>query len=348
MADLRTIRVLEIDGGGARGILPLHFLIKFIQLWGINPSDIWKYFDVITGTSVGGIMALGLAFGLTPEQLLPFFTDQGRYVFSLSSLIASLRPNEVIKVGLVLADTPFYQSSGITGDDYGHGLLYKTLEDTFKIDDIPATLQDLKTNVVIPAYERDTKHFVLFSNLNYAEFIGQNELISNVGLATSAAPAYLPAFTMNGHTYDDGGIFQNNPARFGFVLGRRIKPHANRCCVLSLGTGIGKVGFDTGVPDDPPTPPPPGATTIETLFGLFEVAATGGQESVDRGLQIESYPYSLTQIYRYRFQPALDPLKNTELDNTDTDIFEYYEDLATEVFNNDISNIQTFLGHLTA
>lgn len=348
MADPRTVRVLQIDGGGARGVLPLHFLIKFIELWGIDPADIWKNFDVITGTSVGGIMALGLAFGLTPAQLLPFFTTQGKYIFSLSSIISSLRPNIALKLAAIVTDIPFYQSSGITGDNYGHGLLYKTLQDTFKIDDIPATLQDLKTKVVIPSYEADTKRYVLFSNLNYPEYMGQNELISNVGLATSAAPAYLPIFNMNGHNYDDGGVFQNNSARFGVTLGKRIKPRANRVCVFSLGTGIGQTAFDAGIPGESDPPLPPNTTTIERLFSLFEVSAIGGQESVDRSLFIESFPRSLSQVYYYRFQPVLDPSKNTELDNTDTDIFDYYEDKATEVFDNDISNVSTFLGHLTA
>lgn len=348
MADSNTLRILSWDGGGGRGLLPLHFFIKFCQLWGIEPTDIWKKFDVITGTSVGAIIALGLAFGLTPDEMLPFFTNEGKKIFSLSSLIESLRPNEALKLAAIVTDIPFYQSSGITGDNYGHGLLYKTLENKFKIEGVSATLQDLKTNVVIPSYEADTKRYVLFSNLNYAEYIGQNELISNVAKATSAAPAYLPPFAMNGHLYDDGGVFQNNSARFGATLGKRVKPTANRVCVFSLGTGIGQTAFDAGVPGESDPPLPPNTTTIERLFNLFEVSSIGGQESVDRGLYIESFPRTLSQLYYYRFQPVLDPTKNTELDNTDDDIQTYYEDTATEVFNNDITNINTFLGHLTA
>lgn len=123
MSDPNTLRILEIDGGGERGYLPLNFLDSFVQLWGIDPSTIAKKFDVICGTSIGGIMALSLAFGLTPNQILPFFTTQGPYIFSLSSVVKSLRPNFTAKGVLIAADTPFYQSSGPTSASYGYGLL---------------------------------------------------------------------------------------------------------------------------------------------------------------------------------------------------------------------------------
>jgi len=76
-------------GGGERGYLADKFLIQFVQLWGIDPGDIWKHFDVICGTSIGGILALALAAGRTPEQLLPFFTNQGPYIFSTNGTPSS-------------------------------------------------------------------------------------------------------------------------------------------------------------------------------------------------------------------------------------------------------------------
>lgn len=334
-----TLKILEIDGGGERGYLPLRFLQLFVQQWGVNPATLAQQFDVICGTSIGGIIALGLAFGLTPAQMNPFFTTQGPYIFSLTSLTPSIRPNLAAKLALIATDTPFYQSSGPTANYYGSGLLYKTIQDLFKINGTPATLQDLQTKVIIPSYEFDTGRYVLFSNVNYPEFTGQNELISNVGLATGAAPVYLPALNMNGHVYKDGGIYCNNPAQFGKALAQIIKPTAKRVCLLSLGTGIGKMGFDAG-----------GSTgdisTIEEIFRLFNISTTGSQESVARSFLLES-SYTLQQTYYYRFQPQLDPTKNTELDNTDADILTYYEQTAQNVFNNDIDNISTFIGHLS-
>lgn len=354
--DRNTVRVLEIDGGGERGYLPLQFFKRFVQQWGVDPTKLAEQFDVICGTSVGGIMALSLAFGLTPDQMSPFFTTQGPYIFSLSSLIPSLRPNLAAKLALIATNTPFYQSSGPTADSYGSGLLRATIESTFGTN----TLQNLKTNVIIPTYKFDTKNYVLCSNLNYPEFNGQHELISNVALATGSAPIYLPSLMLSNLTpgrlngeYIDGGVYQNNPAQFGVTLGKMVKPNANRVCVLSLGTGLGELGFDPGNPDfmDARVSNIINAQgvfdSVQTIFSLFEISSVGGQESVSKSLSLESM-YTLDQVYYYRFQPQLDPNKNTELDNTDPEILTYYEDVARDVFNDDIDNIVNFIGHLTA
>jgi len=476
MADPNTLRILELDGGGERGYFSLSWFQNFVTQWGINPGAVAQNFDVICGTSVGGIMALSLAYGMTPTEMFPFFTQQGPYIFSLSSLFPSWRPNAATKVGLILADIPFYQSSGSTANLYGSGLLAATLQNTFGTD----TLQNLQTNVVIPSYNNDTNTFVLFSNANIGGFTGQNYLISDVGLATGSAPVYLPAWNIGGYNYIDGGVYQNNPAQFGVTLGKILKPNANRICVLSVGTGLGEIGFDdSGSPGIPlannplatsflsstvvvtlPTTSilsngqnvtisgatdtggisainlnitasisiingtsfsytangtatssttgggsnvlldyieeftrsslgkrrsfhPTGITpeqfkqtpiykeilrknphieskvqsfsgtdslsfdTIQAIFSLFEIASTGGQESVAQALLMESVN-TLDQLYYYRFNTVLDPNQNTELDNTDSSILSYYDELALNLFNNDIDNISVFIGHLTA
>lgn len=435
MADPNTIRVLEFDGGGQRGYASMVWFNKFVQTWGIDPTTIWQYFDVICGTSIGGINALGIANGLTPTAILPLFQTQGPFIFSLSSLVPSWRPNDLTKVGLILADIPFYQSSGPTANSYGSGLLKTTIQSIFGTN----TLQNLKTNVIVPAYRTDTSNFVLFSNVNNSRFIGQTALVSDVALSTAAPPVYLPAWTFGGHTYIDGGIYQNNPASFGVSLGKILKPNSKRICVLSVGTGLGEIGFDPGGSDGIPlannplattnssstvvvtvptttiltegqnvtlsgatatggipainlnitasihiinsttfsytatatatstttgggpsvvldyieamglrsSPSPLAFDTLQAIFGLFEIASTGGQESVAENLLIQSI-YTLDQLYYYRFNPTWDPTKNTELDNTDSDIMTYYHDTSISLFNADIDNITTFLGHLTA
>lgn len=87
-------------------------------------------------------------------------------------------------------------------------------------------------------------------------------------------------------------------------------------------------------------------TSIELLFSLLDTAIAGGQESVAKNLFLQS-SYTLDNLYYYRFQPQLDLNINTELDNTDPDILTYYEQTAQNVFNNDIDNISTFIGHLS-
>lgn len=345
MADINTVRILQLDGGGARGYISLYFLKQFVDLWGIDPSTIASHFDVICGTSAGGIIALMIAAGMTPDEMLEFYTTQVPYVFSLTSLTPSVRPNLAAKLALIVTDTPFYQSSN---NSYGQGLLVATLQSIFGT----TTLQQLNTNVVIPVYQADTNTYQMLSNLNYPEFSGQSFLASDAALATSAAPIYLPSWTIGSHTYIDGGIYNNNISQIGKFAAQIIKPNANRSCVFSIGTGIGEMGFDPGNPDmiDPRVGNVTNALafdSIQTIFQLFDMSQAGGQESIAYGLGLES-KYTNTQSYYYRFQPDLDPDLNTELDNTDPEILVYYLITAESVFESDMNNITTFLGHLTA
>lgn len=399
MSDVNTINVLEFDGGGERGYLSLTFFNRFVQQWGVDPATLSQQFDVICGTSVGGIMALAIAIGKTPEELLPFFTEQGPYLFTLGSnvfppvvtppIVPSVRPNSVEKVALIIANIPFYNSSGAFANAYGSGLL-RTLVETLFGD---KTMQDVRSNVIIPTFDYASKTFVLCSNLDNPAFSAQDELLSNVALATSAAPVYLPPIELispittklNG-LFLDGGIYQNNPSQFGYNLGKMTKMNANRACILSLGTGAGEYGFD----NDPvllsaqfnkdKKKYSPGTTlrtvvqkmghsvrnlnklqtkmldlqledvdfnTISFLFELFSIASYGGQESVDEALYLEAN-YTLDQLYYYRFNPPLDLSLDPALDNTSPEILTYYEDLANQTYNDDIENISTFMGHLSA
>lgn len=354
MSDTRTIRVLSFDGGGMRGYLSLNWFKRFIDYWGIPPADIWKYFDIITGTSIGGIISLSLAYGLTPDELLPFFTLDGPWIFTVRSAIdvaagsinasfPSNRPYTSQKVVILGQNDQFYRSVD-PASNYGSARLKTKLVQTFG----NATLQDLKANILITGYKSSTNTPVLFSNLNYGEFSGQDELITNVALATSAAPVYLPPHPFGGSIYIDGGVFQNNPAQLAFNTAKSLKPLANRYNVLSIGTGVGQVGFHEEENPDQPSPPTfPFEQTVKDLVSIIDAATTGAQESVARGLLLES-KYTLNRLYYYRFQPVLDPNVNTDLDNSDADFLTYMEDVATQEFNNDIDNIATFLGHLTA
>jgi len=376
MSDPNTIRVLEIDGGGTKGYLSANFLEKFVQLWGIEQNALAANFDVICGTSVGGLLAVAFALGYGAPDILPFFTVQAPYIFTLGTLtglppippippIPSIRPSALFKAALIVAETPFYSSSGYYATTYGSGLLAQTVQNLCGTN----TLQNLQTNIIIPSYQRDTSSYVLFSNLSFPDFIGQNALASDVALATSAAPAYLPSWKFGGHSYVDGGVYLNNPSEFGLTLGKMIKPNANRYCILSIGTGLGELGFDSGG-----VPPPTTFTSfggdaekirrfkllsemakvggpidsILFLWSLGEIGRTGCQEAFAKNLYLES-TYTLDQLYYYRFNPQLDTENyDTELDSTDPALFAYYANLATSVFNSDIENIRTFLGHLTA
>ena len=205
--DINTVRVLSLDGGGVRGYLSLKFLQRFIQQWGINPNELWKYFDVITGTSIGGIQALGYAYGKSPDELENFFLQEAKRIFTIRTVPVgcntdsdSNRPNLAQKVALILTSDPFYKSAcapDAGNSNYGDNILQQTLVNIFSTD----TLQSLKTKVLIPAYEKDTSKYTIFSNYVDSMLVGSNDQIVDVARATSAAPVYLPKYSFNSHNY---------------------------------------------------------------------------------------------------------------------------------------------------
>lgn len=390
MADSNTVRILELDGGGARGLISATFLDLFVTKWGINPNELWKYFDVICGTSIGGMQAIAYANGLAPSDMKEMFLTDAPWIFTTSTSTPSIEPSVLSKVITMVGSGTFY-----SGETEGIG----TMRLQSKLQEIlgTKTLQDLKTNVVITSFEKNdaepdfsstTNTPVYFSNIssNLIPILkGQSFSAVDVCMATSAAPIYFPSWTIGEDTYIDGGITHNNPSSFGLAIAKALKPTANRACVLSIGTGLGDVGF-------PPSPPSAlfhaelshlransaayaaaynvpsdhmdailnldsmtlnnnnGLTLLEGAYlwmYIFGAAMAGPQEVVHQELNIRSR-YTLENTKYYRFQGYLDPDYDTDLDTTDPDTLQYYQDFATTTFNNDLSRITTFIGHLTA
>lgn len=383
MSDPNTIRVLSLDGGGMRGYISCVFMDLFVQQWGINPNEIWKYFDVITGSSIGGIQALAYSIGLSPSDISGFFTNDGQWVFTTSTSTPSSQPSTLTKINTIvggpLSDPTFYPSNtpGI-----GTMRLNSGLTNIFGTK----TLQDALTNVVITSFEKNdnnpdyaqtTNTPVYFSNSSIVPVLsGQNSSMVNVGMATSAAPLYFAPWNIGDNSYIDGGVTQNNPASFGLAVARALKPLANRFCVLSIGTGLGDVGF-------PPTttfikakkeiidlnnnPKVYGEKwklsskqvnnlqTVANNLGALEGAnlimyllgamSTGPQEIAAQELNIVSN-YSVSNLYNYRMQYYLQPDLDTELDDSTPAILAYYKSSVTDYFNSDISNITTFIARL--
>ena len=102
MSDPNTLRVLSLDGGGMRGYISCVFMELFVQQWGINPNEIWKYFDVIVGSSIGGIQAMAYSIGLSPTDISGFFTNDGQWIFTTSSSIPSSQPSTLTKINTIL------------------------------------------------------------------------------------------------------------------------------------------------------------------------------------------------------------------------------------------------------
>ncbi len=351
MPDLNTARVLSLPGGGTRGFMQNHSVKLFFQQAGIPQDEIWKYFNCIAGTSVGGLNALAYAFGLSPDIIYNFYIEQSPWIFtirtagdvasgSINASLPSNRPNSAQKVIILGQNDQFYNAVDPVNSNYGGARLRNALDTIFG----NAKLRDLKTNVLIPAYQSDTNSYILFSNVDAPGFTGKDELIKNVALATSAAHFYLPPHVFGGHTYLDGGVFQNNPSRLGLSFAKQIKPISKRFCVLTIGCGQKP---ELGLDENDPGTPFPYEDTIKTLIAAFDSALEGNSEAVYDGLFIESQ-YSLSNLYFYMTRPVLDAEQNTELDNTDPDYFEYLTNTAQNWFASDETNISNFTGHFLA
>ncbi|BAT96836.1 hypothetical protein LR48_Vigan11g164700 [Vigna angularis] len=219
------ITVLSIDGGGIRGILPatvLDYLDKALKARNPN-ADLAHYFDVIGGTSTGGLITAMLATPsphdpsravFTPAQIVDFYKQNGPHIFNES------RPGK----------------GSLFDGEFLHNITRELLKDT--------RLNQTLTNVVIPTFDIKTQKPVIFSNYKLENAPYLNALLSDISISTSAAPTQLPPyyFVNDGVEFNmvDGGFAAGNPTQptISEVLQHNEYPNI---LVLSVGTGTEKI-----------------------------------------------------------------------------------------------------------
>lgn len=360
-----TTRTLGVDGGGGKIVFSVRWLKLFVNLWGIPPAEIYKYFDVICGTSAGGIVALGLAYGLSIDEIEEFILENLKWVFTIRSAVdvvlgsddasfPSNRPYFVQKLHIWSQNDQSYRAVS-EASNYGHARLRQALTSIFG----NSTLQNLQTAVIVPAYNLTKKKSVLFSNLNYSQLIGQNESIVNVALATAAAPTYLPPvqfpagvmpFIAPTDQIIDGGLYRNNPSPIGLVYSKVIRKSPPRDWLCSVGTGMeNPEPFEENDPNEPPPDPLPFQNVLESILTYFNAAIESSSD--DLFLQVAStlLPRSslkgnlFSGLFYHRAQPDLVTTLNTDLDNSDANFVTYLQTLAQELINNDSNALSTFI-----
>lgn len=321
---------------------------KFLQEWGINQADFWKYADVICGTSIGAILASAYSFGKTPDYMESFFLNQAKRIFTIRTTtdIASgshnasedsNRPNIAQKLAMLATDDPFYKSA-YEDSNYGSNILQQILVDNFGTN----TLANLKTPIIIPAYNETLSKYVVFSNFNDpAYFIGNTAKIVDVCRASSAAPIYLPPYEINGNYYSDGGVYANDAILAAINLGLTVKPHANRIVIIDVGTGIGNMSFDgSGLEEGL-------EHAVIRLFNIMNVAMTGFEEWNRYYLDYLTNRLA-RNVYYYKFQPKFSLDFPNELDNSSTEWFSSLNNLIDIHYSNESDKITSILTHLTA
>ena len=210
------LRVLSLDGGGIRGLVPALVLARLETITG---QPIARLFDLIAGTSTGGILALALTrpAALDAATVADIYRTRGPAVF------AAPLGQRILSAGGVFG--PAYATTGL------EALLAAFLEET--------PLAAATTRVLVPAYDIERRRPALFKSWRPE---AATVLMRDVARATSAAPTYFPPASLQGRDGSgaahliDGGIFANNPALCALAEAGRLAPGAG-VLLVSLGTG---------------------------------------------------------------------------------------------------------------
>ncbi|XP_009370177.2 patatin-like protein 2 [Pyrus x bretschneideri] len=248
------VTVLSIDGGGIRGIIPgtiLSFLESELQKLDGEGARLADYFDVIAGTSTGGLVTAMLT---TPDEHdRPLFSAKDINAFYLEHC-----PKIFPQDSAPLFGKAVDMVKAMTGPKYDGKYLHEIVKE--KLGD--KRLNDTLTNVIIPTFDIKRLQPTIFSSYEAKKKSSINALLSDICIATSAAPTYLPAHhfetkTSTGETREfdliDGAVAANNPALVAIGEVTREVHQGNsdfsfsmrptdygRFLVVSLGTGSPK------------------------------------------------------------------------------------------------------------
>ncbi len=236
----RTVRVLSIDGGGVRGIIPslvLEELQRRLRIRG-DMRPFHRIFDLMAGTSAGGIIVLGLALPAIHPDGDRFVRNRAALDISNVTALFSARGLEIFPRGSFPNIRSILQAFG---EKYSADSLESLLERLFG----DATMQDALTNLIITSYDVERRDPLMFKKRPVRR--GRHDLnffMRDAARATSAAPTYFaPAYIEptppDGKRYCliDGAVFANNPGLAAYIEARKIFPHARKYVIVSLGTG---------------------------------------------------------------------------------------------------------------
>lgn len=246
---MSKVRILSIDGGGIRGVIPatvLKYVEEQLIIKSGNPNArLADYFDFVAGTSTGGILT---CFYLTPgegngqpnfkfkaEKALNFYVNDGYSIFNASK-------NSTIRWTL-------------TGVKYNPKKLESLLKSVFQ----DSKLSELGRPCLVTTYDME-KADTMFFNSTEANANEWDMHVRDVARSTSAAPTYFPPAMVDNIVNKkekmvnlDGGVFANNPAMCAYAecresekekLNNKVCNGAGDMLILSVGTGAGEIDLN--------------------------------------------------------------------------------------------------------
>lgn len=204
-------QILSLDGGGIKGLFSAAVLAHLEEDFNTNITDL---FDLIVGTSTGGIIALALGIGMKPRDIVKFYIHNGRKIFPQKKY-SYLR--QWIK------------------NKYDPLPLEHSLKHCFR----DKLLGNSNKRLVIPSYNIGDDDVYLFKTSHHERLVRDYKVpIWKVAMATSAAPTFFPSFcSIDNIRLVDGGVWANNPVMIGIIeaVSMLNMPIAS-IRVLSLGT----------------------------------------------------------------------------------------------------------------
>ncbi|MDX6697875.1 MAG: hypothetical protein QOE65_1272 [Solirubrobacteraceae bacterium] len=242
-----VVRVLSIDGGGIRGIIPARVLVELER---IAERPIAELFDIVAGTSTGGLIALAAAKpdaagrpAMSAQDILAVYLQDGETMFP------DLTPRKLVRrVAWQASKQHVYQRAGalVWPGRFGNarylaadieGVLERTLGDT--------RLSEALVDVVVPTYDWRAGRALLFTSYDARAQPTRDLLMRDVARGTTAAPTYFPPLQMtlpDGREVAliDGGVVANNPVSVAYYEALRHETESPRevdVMSVSLGTG---------------------------------------------------------------------------------------------------------------
>jgi len=227
----KPFRILSIDGGGIRGILPISLLseIEGHLIADGKQKAIWEHFDLITGTSTGGIIALALALGIPAKEVLEMYVSKAKTIFG----------NKKSILGRI-----FYSSH----DRVDLEDIIRNLFSSYNKGKDPL-VGDCKTDIAIPVYDLNRGQPKVIKSKYHPIFTRDYQIPAYmVALATAAAPTFFDPYSscyadVTNKKVDflnniDGGVFANNPSLGCLIeVQQSFKVNLKDVKMLSIGTG---------------------------------------------------------------------------------------------------------------
>lgn len=195
----KHFKILCIDGGGIKGLYSAKVLSVFEESFHTNLSD---HFDLICGTSTGGLIALAASLKIPMKDVVSFYKEHGKHIFASKLKFFGWPGDLLLGFKQALLTSKYRQKSLKDAIEKVFGS--RKIGESNNLLCIPA--YNL-TNAMPRIFKRDYKTLDRDNNTPYVD----------VALATSAAPTYFPIKEIDSNDYVDGGLFANNPVLVGLA-----------------------------------------------------------------------------------------------------------------------------------